>query len=62
MNGHASFNEVFMTDAHVPVHDLIGGEGNGAGLWQRPCLMSDKDLDEGMVKQEGRWRRAGYRV
>ena len=29
MNGHASFNEVFMTDAHVPVHDLIGGEGNG---------------------------------
>ena len=29
MNGHASFNEVFMTDAHVPAHDLIGGEGNG---------------------------------
>jgi len=29
MNGHASFNEVFMTDAHVPANDLIGGEGNG---------------------------------
>ena len=29
MNGHASFNEVFMTDAVVPAHDLMGGEGNG---------------------------------
>ena len=31
MNGHASFNEVFMTDAVVPANDLVGGEGNG---WQ----------------------------
>lgn len=31
MNGHASFNEVFMTDAVVAANDLIGGEGNG---WQ----------------------------
>ncbi len=31
MNGHASFNEVFMTDAEVAVEDLVGGEGNG---WQ----------------------------
>lgn len=29
MNGHASFNEVFMTDAIVPQEDLMGGEGNG---------------------------------
>lgn len=29
MNGHASFNEVFMTDAYVPAEDLLGGEGNG---------------------------------
>jgi alkylation response protein AidB-like acyl-CoA dehydrogenase len=29
MNGHASFNEVFMTDAIVPAEDLVGGEGNG---------------------------------
>ncbi len=29
MNGHASFNEVFMTDAEVPSEDLIGGQGNG---------------------------------
>ncbi len=29
MNGHASFNEVFMTDAVVPAEDLVGGEGNG---------------------------------
>ena len=29
MNGHASFNEVFMTDAIVLAEDLMGGEGNG---------------------------------
>jgi len=29
MNGHASFNEVFMTNAIVAAEDLIGGEGNG---------------------------------
>ena len=29
MNGHASFNEVFMTDAAVAAEDLVGGEGNG---------------------------------
>ena len=29
MNGHASFNEVFLTDAAVAPEDLVGGEGNG---------------------------------
>jgi alkylation response protein AidB-like acyl-CoA dehydrogenase len=29
MNGHASFNEVFMTDAEVATTDLLGGLGNG---------------------------------
>jgi len=29
MNGHASFNEVFMTDAVVAAEDLVGEEGNG---------------------------------
>ena len=29
MNGHQSFNEVFMSNAVVPAEDLIGGEGNG---------------------------------
>jgi alkylation response protein AidB-like acyl-CoA dehydrogenase len=29
MNGHASFNEVFFTDARVPVADVIGEVGNG---------------------------------
>ena len=29
MNGHQSFNEVFMTNAIVPAEDLVGGEGNG---------------------------------
>lgn len=29
MNGHQSFNEVFLTNAEVPARDLLGGEGNG---------------------------------
>tara|TARA_B110000977_G_scaffold127876_1_gene163356 strand:+ start:161 stop:1447 length:1287 start_codon:yes stop_codon:yes gene_type:complete len=29
MNGHASFNEVFMTDAHILPIDLLGNEGEG---------------------------------
>jgi alkylation response protein AidB-like acyl-CoA dehydrogenase len=29
MNGHASFNEVFLTDARVPVDNVIGDVGNG---------------------------------
>ena len=29
MNGHASFNEVFMADAHIPLDDLVGAEGDG---------------------------------
>ena len=29
MNGHASFNEVFLTDARVPLDDLVGDEGQG---------------------------------
>jgi alkylation response protein AidB-like acyl-CoA dehydrogenase len=29
MNGHASFNEVFMTDAVVAAEDLVSDEGNG---------------------------------
>jgi alkylation response protein AidB-like acyl-CoA dehydrogenase len=29
MTGRSYFNEVFMTDARIPLDDLIGGEGNG---------------------------------
>lgn len=29
MNGHASFNEVFMTDAEVAAEDLVSAEGEG---------------------------------
>ena len=29
MNGHASFNEVFLTDARVPVDDVVGRPGDG---------------------------------
>ena len=31
MNGHASFNEVFFTDAHIPSGEMLDKEGNG---WQ----------------------------
>lgn len=29
MNGHASFNQVFFTDAHVPAENLVGRVGEG---------------------------------
>lgn len=29
MNGHASFNQVFFTDAHVPAENLVGRIGDG---------------------------------
>ncbi len=29
MNGHQSFNEVFMTNAEIPARDLVGVEGEG---------------------------------
>ncbi len=29
MNGHASFNEVFFTDAHIPDGEMLGNEGDG---------------------------------
>ncbi len=29
MNGHASFNEVFLTDARVPPENVVGDAGNG---------------------------------
>jgi len=29
MNGHSSFNEVFLTDARIPVDDVIGAPGQG---------------------------------
>ncbi|MBF66973.1 MAG: acyl-CoA dehydrogenase [Gammaproteobacteria bacterium] len=66
MNGYASFNEVFMTDAEVAVEDLIGGEGNGwsvakttlsyerrMGGVSRSLVQSDQ-LSEGRVYDEYR--------
>jgi alkylation response protein AidB-like acyl-CoA dehydrogenase len=29
MNGHASFNEVFLTEARIPAANLVGAEGDG---------------------------------
>jgi len=41
MNGHSSFNEVFLTDARVPAANLIGEQGDG---WRvaRTTLMHER--------------------
>jgi alkylation response protein AidB-like acyl-CoA dehydrogenase len=41
MNGHSSFNEVFLTDARVPAANLVGGQGDG---WRvaRTTLMHER--------------------
>lgn len=65
MNGHASFNEVFMADAEIPEEDMLGKEGEGwriAGTtlsMERRGLAGDrtgssmKDL-EGLIYEEYR--------
>jgi alkylation response protein AidB-like acyl-CoA dehydrogenase len=64
MNGHASFNEVFMTDAVVPAEDLMGGEGNGwaiatttlsierQGFARGRTPTASRELKEGPIYQE----------
>ena len=61
MNGHASFNEVFLTDARVPVDDVVGRPGDGWTV-ARTTLAHERgfaalrrtrfDLDRGRVLQE----------
>ncbi len=64
MNGHQSFNEVFLSNAEVPTEDLIGGEGNGwavakttlsferRGFSRRPTGGGARGPNQGRVHQE----------
>lgn len=60
MNGHASFNEVFMTDARVPRDMLVGKPGGG---WQvaLTTLAHERRLADGM-RTWGRSERGEGRV
>ncbi|MGE0623414.1 MAG: acyl-CoA dehydrogenase family protein [Pseudomonadales bacterium] len=60
MNGHASFNEVFMTDARVPRDMLVGKPGGG---WQvaLTTLAHERRLADGM-RAWGRAERGEGRV
>lgn len=60
MNGHASFNEVFMTDARVPRDMLVGKPGGG---WQvaLTTLAHERRLADGM-RTWGRAERGEGRV
>ena len=58
MNGHASFNEVFFTDARIPRENLISTAGNG---WQVAMTTLaherrsfDRSRENKRVKQKGR--------
>jgi alkylation response protein AidB-like acyl-CoA dehydrogenase len=57
MNGHASFNEVFFTDARVPRENIISTAGNG---WQVAMTTLaherrsfDRSRETGRIKQSG---------
>jgi len=57
MNGHASFNEVFFTDATIPAGEMLGSEGDG---WQiaMTTLAHERRLGDvlrnsGTVESEG---------
>ncbi|MDX1384069.1 MAG: acyl-CoA dehydrogenase family protein [Thermoanaerobaculia bacterium] len=64
MNGHQSFNEVFLANAVVPVEDLVGGEGNGwhvatttlsferRGFGRRPSGEGLQGPQEGRIYEE----------
>ena len=59
MNGHASFNEVFMTDARVALGDRVGAEGEGWRIAQttlsveRSAFGRDRGADA-LTRREGR--------
>ncbi len=45
MNGHASFNEVFLNDARVPVANAIGQVGNGWAVAQATLAHERRSFD-----------------
>ena len=58
MNGHASFNQVFFTDAKVPVENLVGRVGDG---WKvaMTTLAHERRGADGLAAPSKRGRRAG---
>ncbi len=59
MNGHASFNEVFMTDAEVPAEDLMGGEGNGWAIATTTLSIERQGFARGRNLKSPKSQRAG---
>jgi len=58
MNGHASFNQVFFTDAKVPVENLVGKVGDG---WKvaMTTLAHERRGADGLAPPSKRGRRVG---
>jgi len=58
MNGHASFNQVFFTDAKVPVENLVGKVGEG---WKvaMTTLAHERRGADGLAPPSKRGRRVG---
>ncbi len=58
MNGHASFNQVFFTDAKVPVENLVGKIGDG---WKvaTTTLMHERRGADGLLPPARRGTRVG---
>jgi alkylation response protein AidB-like acyl-CoA dehydrogenase len=58
MNGHASFNEVFFTDARVPRENIISTPGNGWNVAMTTLAYErrsfDRSRDNKRSKQKGR--------
>jgi alkylation response protein AidB-like acyl-CoA dehydrogenase len=55
MNGHASFNEVFLTDARVAAANVIGGVGDGWTV-AHTTLAHERRLFSGMRGRPASWR------
>jgi alkylation response protein AidB-like acyl-CoA dehydrogenase len=59
MNGHASFNEVFLTDAVVPAEDLMGGQGNGWAVATTTLSIERQGFARGRTPTVGREPKEG---
>jgi len=59
MNGHQSFNEVFLSNATVPAEDLIGGEGNGWHVAKTTLSFERRGFSRRVLGNELRGSRRG---
>ena len=59
MNGHQSFNEVFMSNAVVPAEDLIGGEGNGWHVAKTTLSFERRGFSRRVRSDETKGRKQG---